>query len=160
MNILKRRDSETTMSFMTLSDVTRCHSHFILVIRSKTKSWICERGSKLYYFEGRVKERVDTLNHHNAIIFFTEAQKRNLTWPSLHGKGSDSIVCVWRGVDFPTLPSSSQNPAGCPTIQHNSDTIYPERLHRLRAQSHQAALHFRCQLQVQVVTCTSNWLAI
>ena len=30
------------------------------------------------------------------------------------------------------------------------------RFHRLRAQSHKAALHFRCQLQVQVVTCTSD----
>lgn len=33
------------------------------------------------------------------------------------------------------------------------------RFHRLRAQNHKTALHFRCELQVQVVTCASDLLA-
>ena len=33
------------------------------------------------------------------------------------------------------------------------------RCHRLRAQSHNRFLHFRCQCQVQVVSCISDWPA-
>ena len=58
-------------------DVTYCHSHFILVITSKTKSWICERGGEFSstFFEARVKEQVDALTHHSVFILFTEARK-------------------------------------------------------------------------------------
>ena len=42
---------------------------------------ICERGGEFSStsFEARIKEQVDTLNHHNIFILFTEAQKRNLS---------------------------------------------------------------------------------
>lgn len=60
---------------------------------------------------------------------------------------------------FPTLPSNSQQTLnGCPRnltqFWHylSEDSIRP---HRVRAQS-----HFRCQLQVQVVTCAPVWLNI
>ena len=71
-------------------------SHYILVIIRKIKSWICERGGKFSStsFEVRIKEQVDTSNHH-IFILFTEAQKRNLSWLTLHGKGPTPMcVCV------------------------------------------------------------------
>ena len=83
-------------------------SHYILVITSKIKSCICERGGEFSStsFEARIKEQVDTLNHHNIFILFTEAQKRNLSWLTLHGKGPTPMcvcvhVCVcWGGMGY------------------------------------------------------------
>ena len=93
------------------------HSHYILVITRKIKSWICERGGEFSstFFKVRVKEQEDTLNHHNIFILFTEAQKRNLSWLTLHGKGPTPMcvcarVCVcwgWMGSQSPSSSSQS-----------------------------------------------------
>ena len=67
-----------------------------------------------------------------------------------------------------TAPRILYTPAGCSTIQLNSDTICPKTASDftdLRIQCYRTALaqlHFREQFQVQVWTCflTSNPLAI
>ena len=64
---------------------------------------------------------------------------------------------------FPHTKQFSTTPAGCPTVWLNSDSLPGEstRSHRLGAQSHETASSpFRRQLQVQVVTCASDQLAI
>lgn len=59
---------------------------------------------------------------------------------------------------FSTSWSHSQTPAGCAIIQLNSTTIHQDsvRSHMLRTQSYKMAPNFRCQSQVQVVTCASD----
>ena len=52
---------------------------------------------------------------------------------------------------LPLTKQFSATPAECPTIQFTSDTIYLER-----ASDPTDCSHFRCQLQVQVVTWTSD----
>ena len=63
---------------------------------------------------------------------------------------------------FPTSPSYSPSPAGCPGIHLNSDTVDSEtmiRFQKWRAQCHKMPApphHVSCQSQVQVVTCASE----
>ena len=57
----------------------------------------------------------------------------------------------------PTPPSNSGTPAGCPTIQLNSDTVYPE----IASDSTSEGLsrHSRRQSQIQIVAGASHNLA-
>ena len=73
-------------------------------------------------------------------------------------------MCMLR-VASHTTPSNSWKPAGCNWEWSQLWPYLPRDsipLHRLRAQSHQTTLphHFRHQLQVQVVTCTSDQVAV
>ena len=60
---------------------------------------------------------------------------------------------VWM---FP--PSSSLTPAGCPTGQFSSDTVYLKLASNPTSKGSvpQVCPHFRCQSGVQVVTCASD----
>lgn len=64
-------------------------------------------------------------------------------------------TCAW---SFPTLLSNAWTPAGCHTIQVNSDLSTWS--HRLSARGYQTASpppqNFRCQWQVQGATCDSD----
>ena len=83
----------------------------------------------------------------------------SLAVDSLKGWLDSVSMCVCE--DFPIPTSNSQTPAGCPRIQLDSDTLPRDgiRFHRYRARSYKTTLHFRCQLQAQVVTCASEWQA-
>ena len=56
----------------------------------------------------------------------------------------------------------TQTPSGYPKILFNSDTICPETTEnpQFKDSVPQDCSYFRCQKQVQVVTCASNWWRI
>ena len=71
-----------------------------------------------------------------------------------------SWTLIWvPGSNSPYTTKQCWEPAGCPTVLTqfwqplSADST---RFHRLKAHSHKIALWFRCQ----VITCTSDWLAI
>lgn len=67
---------------------------------------------------------------------------------------SNSKVCVWEWGRFPYNSSSQHQskPAGCPTVQFNSDLELASSF-SLKTEPHKSAPHphFRCQLKVPVV---------
>lgn len=71
---------------------------------------------------------------------------------------------LWGMWGFPTLSSSSQTPAGCPTIQFCSHTVYLETVWGPEGKG--AVLqdwcpsHWRCYFKVQAVPRASDWLAV
>ena len=81
-----------------------------------------------------------------------------------HSKGSEHPIPNVYRVFSPIQTSNSPTPARCAIIQLNSGTFYPEIVSdptRLRPQAYKTVCTpFRCQLQVQVVTCASDQLTI
>ena len=65
---------------------------------------------------------------HNIALFSTLMHLlKNAPWRLFHGKAFCTpfqCVCAGRGEGFHTPPNNTSVPAGCPTIQLNSDTIY------------------------------------
>ena len=70
-------------------------------------------------------------------------------------------MCVLFNFYFFALPFSPLLPPSFHQSPHSTLTLSTwrwVRSHRLRAQSHQTALHFRYQFQVQAVACASDWV--